>query len=155
MTSNLEAKYMALQEAKASLDHQYESIEAVERTARTVLGSASLITSIIGALQLQFLEKGALEPIYFIVLGAYVPLILLCVWALQPIDVEIPIKADYEVYRDMMTHSEEELIRRLVATYLDVETKTFEMIKYRSYASSIASILLGIIVTLLILIPLL
>ena len=143
-------------EMKYLLDQQYQGVEATKSTAQHVLGAASLIIALIGALQLlnvQIDPKWSTTYNCLVILSIvlYVALITCCILVIKPAQVFTPTSADWdELYYKFVGHQDDvDVLKQQLANYINVIGLNEKIVTYRRRLATIASILLPIIVIIL------
>lgn len=127
---NLDGLKVCIEEMNRNLKLEYEGVDMLKTTARSVLSAASLITALISALQL---ARPAIQSGYSVLYNAgiicalvlYVALIMACVKAITAINWSAPVDADWKVlYNAFANKTGEKLLTMQMSSmlnaYLDV-----------------------------------
>jgi hypothetical protein len=150
-----------LEEMQRSLDHQRDSFDTIKTTVRSVLSAASLIVSLVGALQL---INSRIAPawlwLYWIGIAVtatlYVALILFSVVILMPIIPSSPLAANWDVlttaFKDL---DEKEMKLKQLSSILNAIEKNKPILDYLVKLQRFVLILLPFIVVILLLLSLL
>jgi hypothetical protein len=146
---------VAISEMQKYLDGQYQSVSAVKNVVEQILGAASLIIAIIGALQL---FNARIQPQYQAIYNGlivvtvilYIVLIASSIWVLSPTEVKGPISADWdELYKGYVGHENEiDILKQQLSNYLNAIKLNDPIIIKRSRRTWIPAILLPVIVIL-------
>jgi hypothetical protein len=140
---------------KRDLKDQTDSIDTIKATVRSVLSAASLIISLVGALQL---VTARVAPnwlwLYWIgvtlAAGLYVALIVLCSIALMPVQSWLPIEPEWDnlttTFKGM---GDEEILLKYLSSILSTRDKSSPTIQKLVCLQRATLILLPIIVILL------
>jgi len=96
----VEGLKLALEEMRRLYDHRFDSADTLDQKAGTILGSATLVLSLVTTLQLTL--AGPSQPWFYwaglaLAFGLYVVMIVLTVWAMEPIAYPTPIKAEWQL----------------------------------------------------------
>jgi hypothetical protein len=144
-----------LAEIQRDLNLQIGSFDVIKTTVRSVLSSASLIVSLVGALQL---VTARIAPAWLclyqtgVILTAvlYVALIVLCIAALWPVSVWSPLKPEWDnLVTTFIDLNEEEIISKHLSSVLSAIEKNKPLLKSYVRLQMAALILLPIIVVIL------
>jgi hypothetical protein len=143
---------------RRTLDRQVDGIDTIKATVRSVLGSASLIVSLVAALQI--LSPGVAPEWAWLyrmgiglAAGLYVALIVACALALWPTTVFGPIKVDWDVLStEYQMLNEEEIMSKDLSSLLNtIQLNTPIVNRYKRYQQIAVAILPVIVLMLLLL----
>jgi hypothetical protein len=146
---------ISLTEMQRDLGLQIGSFDSIKANVRSVLSSASLIVSLVGALQL---VTARIDPAWLylyrsgVILAAvlYVVLIALCIAALWPVSVWSPLKPEWDnlvtTFKDL---NEEDIILKYLSSVLNAIDRNGSLLKNYVRLQRTALILLPIIVVVL------
>lgn len=117
MTNNFDLQ-VATEEMQAVLNRQYDGMDAIKATARSILSAASLITALLGALQI---FSARIDPAYQVLypygitmaLVLYIALIAGCAVALLPVTMKGPIAPNWKVLSDSFVGKDERAIMEM------------------------------------------
>lgn len=146
---------VCVDEMDRNLKLQYEGVDALKATARSVLSSASLITALMTVLQL---ARPNIQADYVSIYNAtiastmilYVSLIATCVASISGITMKAPIGADWEtLYQSFASKTETDLLRMQVAALLQVVKLNEPIVNRQRWLVLTSCILLPIIVFIL------
>jgi hypothetical protein len=152
MKENIRYLDIPLEEIKRDLENQRGSFDTIKANVRSVLSSASLIISLVGALQL---ATARIDPAWIwlywggLILAAalYVVLLVVCCMALMPVRVYAPIAAEWNylttAYKDI---SEKDSRLKQMSSTLNVIDKNAPLLNKLARLQIAALILLPIIV---------
>jgi hypothetical protein len=160
MNKNLDIQ-VSIEEMSELLDKQFDSMEAIKTTARTIFGSASLVTSILGAFKLTTIIIVEDYAKYFnigivISMVLYVILIVCCIFILLPINMKLPIEANWKVLRDAFVGKEErDILKMQLSAYLNAISHNDKLINSKKKLATIASVILPLIVITLLIVSVL
>jgi hypothetical protein len=147
-----------LEDVRQDLNQQIGGIDTIKTTMRSVLSAASLIVSLVGALQLLTVK---IAPAWMwlyqvgIVLAAflYLALIVMCILALWPVHVWSPIAADWDelttAYKGL--DEKEALLKRLSAVLNAIDQNTPLVRRYARLQMAALVLLPAIVLVLLLL----
>lgn len=117
---------VAIEEMQYQLDEQYKSIGNIKTFVQQIFGAASLIISLIGALQIFGVQVDpAWHGLYNILVGItmflYIILVANCVRVLAPLRVKGPISADWDILIENFVGHEDDLdvLKQRLRCYLD------------------------------------
>ena len=119
----LEGLRLALEEMRRLYEQRFESADKLDEKAATLLGSASIILSLVSTLQLTL--TGTDQPFFYwillvVALLLYIGLIVLTVWAISPTTYQSPIKADWDVLdKRLFQQDEKQALLTLIKAYKD------------------------------------
>lgn len=149
-----------LEEMQKLHAEQKSSFDAIKTTIRAVLSAASLIISMVSALQI-YTNRIAPEWAWFYGLGValaiilYAALVIVCVMGLWPVHVKNPIDANWDILTtDYKELTEQEAIRKHLSTVLNAIELTMPLVTRYKRLSIIALVLLPLIVSILLLLTL-
>ncbi|HUV16798.1 MAG TPA: hypothetical protein VMW28_09575 [Pelolinea sp.] len=138
---------LLIETAKEDLELQYKSIESAKNLARSVLSAASLITSILGIVELSLSTPPPTLTIgLVIVLLLYVLLISLTISVLSPITVETPIEPKIKQYEKILKQDETICLQSILKVYLRTINNVKADAKHLNNNAKCSAILLGILV---------
>lgn len=155
MKNNYRYLEISLAEMQRDLELQIGSFDTIKATVRSVLSSASLIVSLVGALQL---VTARIDPAWLclyrsgVILAAvlYVALIVLCIAALWPVRVWSPLKPEWDnlvtTFKDL---NDEDIISKYLSSVLNAIDKNAPLLKNYIRLQMAALILLPLIVMVL------
>lgn len=109
---------VSIEEMRGVLKQQWDGMDAIKATARSVLSAASLIVALLGALQvLNARVDPAYQDLYhagiLVALGLYVLLVAGCSTALLPVTMKGPVMASWEVLQQAFSGKEEREILKM------------------------------------------
>ena len=149
----VEGLRLALEEMRMLYEQRFESSDALDKKAGTLLSSASLVLSIVTTLQLT--QSGPDQPWFywfglFLAFGLYIGMITLTVIAITPKTYTTPIKADWNVLdQRLFQNDEQHALLNLIKAYMDRNNASKTIIKRKANQIRWAGGLLAIIVVLL------
>jgi hypothetical protein len=155
MNGNTNYLDIPLEVMKKDLENQVGSFDTIKATVRSVLSAASLIISLVGALQLVTVHVApAWLWLYWsgVILAAvlYVTLIVVCIIALMPVRPWLPIKPEWDnlttTFKGM---NEEEINLKYLSSILNAIEKNTPVIEKFVCLQRVALILLPVIVIVL------
>lgn len=123
--SDLTGLITAVEEAKAYYRSQEKGIDSIKTTARSIFSAASLVVSLLGALQIFSVKSQTAHPVLFViaVLIATHSYVLAIVFSLKvqlPLDFVTPIKMEIgELDKDLVGKSEEDVLKQQLVNYLN------------------------------------
>jgi hypothetical protein len=141
---------------RRTLDRQVDGIDTIKATVRSVLSSASLIVSLVAALQIPGIVSGWVW-LYQLGIGLvavlYLALIIACALALWPATVIGPIKVDWDVLTTEFQNLDEEGImsKELSSLVNAIELNAPIVNRYKRYQQIAVAILPAIVLVLLLL----
>ncbi|RJX17551.1 MAG: hypothetical protein C4575_12980 [Desulforudis sp.] len=144
---------LAVDEMQRLFNAQMATIENVKTNAQNILGSASLIVALVGALQI-FNAGPRLLPytiLVVIISLLYILMVICCIGAMFLTNIAMPVKANWDVlFETYINHPDNiALYRQMLSQLLNVFELNKPMIARRSRLANIATVLLPIIVVLL------
>lgn len=151
---------VSIEEMQRSLKSQFEGIDAIKSTARTVFGASSLIVSLLAALQLaipriipNLLAAYQIGVVLALILYAFQ--VTICIYVLLPISVSGPVQADWDVlYNAFSGDSKVEVMRMRLSAYLNAIELNEPKIQELKKITTVASVILPIIVVILLILSL-
>ena len=149
------AKRLVLSELRSALLAQYTNADGLDSKLKQLLGSASLILSIVTTLQITTGIQKAGWP-YFVglavVLLLYAVLITVIMRALRPMTYYAPIPPKWdEIARYYFGKDEDAALDQLISTYIEALEKNDVPVNHKSRMINVASALLVSIVIVLLL----
>ena len=114
-------KRYVLDEQRRAFDHVNEAGSALDSKLQALLGSGSLIISLVGTVQLVNLRQGG--DLFFWGLGVTIVLYIIMVgvilWGLRPLEYYEPIDNDWEkLDRTFFGENEDDVLEQLISNYL-------------------------------------
>lgn len=152
---------VAIEEMKLTLQNNLASFEAVKNMARTIFGAASLVLGLLGTLQIISAEvmpayRAWYNVLIVLVLLAYLGLIACCLYVLTPINIYLPIRADWpELWENFISETEENIYKTRLSGYLNAIQLNRPIIARLRNVTTGATLLLPIILILILCISLL
>jgi hypothetical protein len=152
--NDLSALNIAIDELRRDQDFQLDQIESIRSTARTILGSGSLIIALISAFQIVVPESELIPPetfrsLFILGLALYLMMITSCILALRPGKLSTPAHPDgQELFRRLEGQSEMEARRILLQIYIDTQKENYRPARQARTWTAIGAVLLPIIVIL-------
>lgn len=161
---------ISIEEMRYRLKSQYEGVDAIKATARTVFGASSLIVSLLAALQLSNVRvdptfSAAYSIGVVLAMALYAFQITLCISVLLPVSLNGPVKEDWdilyesftgwnELLQDFTGKSEIEILRKRLSAYLNAIELNEPIISDSRRTATWASYILPVIVIILLLLSL-
>lgn len=159
MTDNFDL-LVSTEEMQAVLKRQYDGMDAIKATARSILSAASLITALLGAFQI---FTARIDPAYqglypYGILAAlvlYIGLIAGCAMALMPVTMKGPIAANWpELSAQFVGKADREIMKVRLSGLLNAIELNAPLLRKMRWVTVLAGILLVIEVVLLVLLSL-
>ena len=144
---------LTLEEMRRLYTQRQAAADKLDDKAGTILGSASLILTLITTLQLTLL--GPDQPWYYwlglaVAFTLYLVMILLTLLAFSPRTFTTPIKASWDILREkLFVVTEEEALLNLISAYEDQINNNKKILTQKARFVAIAIVLLGLIVIML------
>ncbi len=137
---------ISIQEMKQNLTKQFESMDAIKSSARTIFGAGSLIISIISAFEL-----GKMNQSWFLLLFLflYILLVIICIYILAPVKMDLPVKSDWGEIYEFFMGEKIPVLRTWVYSYIHTIQENNKIVVKREKLTVIAGIILAIIVVLI------
>ncbi len=148
-SSDLLSKQLVLQELRTTLAYQIKTGDTLDDKIMKLLGSASLIISLMVTLQTAIdIHHGALYWVgFFTTLTMYVGLLFITLKALHPKDFYMPIPSTWEeISERYFGLNESDATDLLISTHLEMMEKNTLPLRLKSQYVRIAGALLGAIV---------
>jgi ABC-type nickel/cobalt efflux system permease component RcnA len=141
----------SLEDIKANYLRQSDRMMMSRDIAKTILTSATVIVSVLGAFTAYRNETVSFSPfqLIFIITAAllFTVLVLICVYLLLPAPFMGPIKADQETYEtQVFGKNEQDTLLILFSAYLNVVNLNARTIETRNTWTKIAGVLLVLLV---------
>jgi len=153
-----ESLRIALHEMRALLQQRFEAADALDRKADALLGTASLVLTLVSTLQLALLGPGTSWLYWLGLVSAfvlYLALIALVSSTLMPESYTTPIQARWEVLDEyLFQRREEDALLTLISGYVEQITANRQILERRVARIRIAWRLLPAIVVILFLLSL-
>ena len=155
MKENIRYLEIPLEVMKMDLENQAGSFDTIKATVRSVLSAASLIISLVGALQI---VTARVAPAWLwlywsgVILAAmlYVTLIVVCSMALMPARTWLPIRPEWDnLTTTFKDKNEEEILLKYLSSILNAIDKNSPVLQRFVRLQKVALILLPIIVIIL------
>lgn len=143
----------ALEEMQGVWKRQYESLDTVKSTAKTIMGYSSLLLGLIGVLQLSGLFSSLSGLYVFLAVTtavAYIVLVCICVTIINMTVFYGPILSDWKMLdKQLFNKTDNKLLEQRIADYLCAIEKNNEVLKKRVEMLNFAIILFPVIIALL------
>lgn len=151
----------AVEEARASLSHLYQSIAVKKDFARSIFSTASLISGLIAGLQLYHSSSSnsaATTPapewllwVYGLAAAFYVLLLIFCLLVLKPVEVSIPFEPTYPNFYNafLSKRTETEMNEQILVNYFLAMELTEPITRAQTRRVNLAAILLALLILLL------
>ena len=139
---------IAIEEMKKNLTAQFEGLDAIKISARTIFGAGSLIISIISAFELGKMKQSWYLLLFLIF---YILLVILCIYILSPVKMDLPVKSDWDEIYESFMGEKIPVLRTWLYSYINTIQKNKTILTIRAYLTILASIILATIVVLIIL----
>jgi len=143
----------AFEEMQAAWKRQYETLDILKETAKTMLGYTSVFLGLIGVLQISGFF--ALPSITYKALGAvcaaaYIVLVCLCLGVMSPAGMFGPILAEWNTLALYMFNKENnELLNRRIYDYVEAIEMNNQVLKKKALQVKWAGVLFPLIIVLL------
>lgn len=141
-----------LEEARAALRLQFEGLDAIKATIRSILNTASLILSIFGALKLGGGQLGQSIDSSRLTCGLilFALLLLISIYGLGPATLGTPLKMEAQNLAKYYNKTQKQTLEALVRRYTTEIQANEKVIQTRKVASIAVGILLAVIVIVLV-----
>ena len=137
---------IAIEEMKKNLTAQFEGMDAIKASARTIFGAGSLIISIISAFELGKMKQSWYLLLFLIL---YVLLVIICIYILSPVKMDLPVKSDWDEIYESFMGEKIPVLRTWLYSYINTIQKNKTILTIRAYLTILAGIILAIIVVLI------
>lgn len=141
---------VALEEAKLSLEKQFEGVVVFRDGCKTILGSASLVVTVVGSIQTLRqatpINTEWFNAILVISLILFGLVVAGCIWVISPKPLKTPIKPTWEEYQSTFFGKEErDILKQSLSSYINAIELNNPMINRASIVTKLTG--LGFILT--------
>ncbi len=146
---------VSIEEMQKAFDREMASFDTVKANNRTIFTAASLLVSLLSALQIL---SARVDPAWLVAWRSgliftavlYIVLIIICVYSLRPLDVYGPVKADWDTLMEAFYgKTDEEILLLRLNSIVDTIQVNKTMLRKSASVNRWASVLLICLVALL------
>lgn len=155
---SLEGYKVLAKELESRLEKQIEAIDSLKGTGRQILAAGSLITGLVGGLQLIGVKIAeGWYPLYagsvFVSFVLYLAMIAICIKVISPLVYKLPLPTDWNILREVYVKgkTERDVYRQLIADYISAIDANRDLVTGRERLTTYATYLLPATVIVLLL----
>lgn len=155
MTTDMDV-IISIEDASKGLELQFSGMDMLKTNARTVFSAASLVTSLVAALQIFRPVSVPILPLYIalLVIGTalYVGLIALCIRVMSPVELKTPIEIKWDTFKaDYFQKDDRELLLQRLSNYVNAHEANAPILDKRiEQTKAVSELLVVLIIYLLI-----